>query len=593
MNSAPCETKARKFKCRVDSKGKATELPLLRVGGSVHENPHMRAFWGSTISFFLAFLGWFALSPLSLEVATSMGVCENQVYPPASVPTRVAYLTYKNLQTNLHYCQYGVQEVDGTPADCHEVPADAVAVGSPEAQKYRPEVLSSCVCTPGTHCQRVIANAGVAAVSSTIFVRAALGTLLERFGPVQVQAGLLSFGAVWVAMAGAITAPWNYTLIRFFIGCVGATFVTNQFWCSLMFAPNVVGTANATAAGWGNLGGGVTQIFMMSVLFTPMVNAGLDHNTAWRVAMLVPAVVFLLCALALKLCCWDTPTCKRFDVTVIGKTKKPSLRDYVEVLKDVRVVIMIFQYSACFGAELAMNNQLATHFRTYFQLGAGDATLLAGCFGLMNLFARSLGGASSDLCFHHFGFRGRIWVQFLALVFEAIFLFAFGRVDHSQPWYVALGVLVCFSLFVQMAEGTSYGIVPFMKPDQLAVVSAVVGAGGNLGAVIAGVGFYQPIHDALLPFQVHAGYVLFWALLSPLCYWPDKGGMFQAPKALPAASKSSIPSSEETASTVATCADVIGAVVPVGAVESQSSKSTPRAAERGGLCMCAKSLCRL
>ncbi|CAE7393923.1 NRT2.5 [Symbiodinium necroappetens] len=444
-----------------------------------------------------------------------MGVCENQVYPPASVPTRVAYLTYKNLQTNLHHCQYGVQEVDGTPADCHEVPADAVAVGSPEAQKYRPEVLSSCVCTPGTHCQRVIANAGVWASPSP-------GWAAELWGCLGSYGGS-HHGAMELSVLSR-----NYTLIRFFIGCVGATFVTNQFWCSLMFAPNVVGTANATAAGWGNLGGGVTQIFMMSVLFTPMVNAGLDHNTAWRVAMLVPAVVFLLCALALKLCCWDTPTCKRFDVTVIGKTKKPSLRDYVEVLKDVRVVIMIFQYSA-----------------------------------------------------------------FLALVFEAIFLFAFGRVDHSQPWYVALGVLVCFSLFVQMAEGTSYGIVPFMKPDQLAVVSAVVGAGGNLGAVIAGVGFYQPIHDALLPFQVHAGYVLFWALLSPFYYWPDKGGMFQAPKALPAASKSGIPSSEETASTVATCADVIGAVVPVGAVESQSSKSTPRAAERGGLCMCAKSLCRL
>ena len=45
-----------------------------------------------------------------------------------------------------------------------------------------------------------------------------------------------------VAMAAAITAPWNYALIRLFTGCPGATFVTDQFWCSLMFAPNVTVT---------------------------------------------------------------------------------------------------------------------------------------------------------------------------------------------------------------------------------------------------------------------------------------------------------------------------------------------------------------
>ena len=73
-----------------------------------------------------------------------------------------------------------------------------------------------------------------------------------------------------------------------------------------------------------------------------------------------------------------------------------------------------------------------------------------------NLFARSsLEESASDLMFKFFAFRGRIWAQFLALFFEAIFLFAFGNVDNSQPWYVALAVLVCFSLFVQMAEGTS------------------------------------------------------------------------------------------------------------------------------------------
>ena len=490
----------------------------------------MRAFWASTISFFLAFLGWFALAPLGLEVATSMGQCENQLYPPASNPTRPAYLKYKNLKTGLTYCQYGtVKNSDGALEDCQPVPADKLN-GTPEEQmQYRPEVLASCVCTTGTDCNGMIANAGVAAVASTIFVRIALGTLLERFGPVNVQSGLLTFGAIWVAMAAAISAPWNYTLIRFFIGCAGATFVTNQFWCSLMFSPNVVGTANATAAGWGNLGGGVTQIFMISVLFNPMVNSGMAADMAWRVSMIVPAVLFLICAVTMKLLCWDTPNAKRFDVAVTGKTKKPSLWDYVEVLKDVRVLVMIFQYSACFGTELAMNNQLATHFRTYFQMAAADASALAGAFGLMNLFARSLGGITSDILFKYIGFRGRIWAQFLSLFFEAIFLFGFGSVDNTQPWYVALAVLVCFSLFVQMAEGTSYGIVPFMNKQQLAVVSALVGAGGNLGAVIAGFCFYKPIEDELLPFKVHAGYVMFWALLSPCYYWKEHGGMFHGP----------------------------------------------------------------
>merc|ERR1719145_316260 len=232
----------------------------------------------------------------------------------------------------------------------------------------------------------------------------------------------------------------------------------------------------------------------------------------------------------MKLLCWDTPTAPRFTTADTGKVTKASLWDYVEVLKDPRVVIMIFQYSACFGTELAMNNQLALHFRTYFQMKASDAASLASAFGGMNLFARSLGGIGSDLLFSKFGFPGRIWAQFLALFFEAIFLFAFGCVTNDNEWYVALMVLICFSTFVQMAEGTSYGIVPFMIPKQLAIVSALVGAGGNLGAVIAGKCFYAPIDDELLPFRIHAGYVMFWALLNFVYYWPHLGGMLVGPK---------------------------------------------------------------
>merc|ERR1711907_161508 len=141
------------------------------------------------------------------------------------------------------------------------------------------------------------ANAGIASVGSTVFVRIILGTGLEVLGPVNVQCMLLTFGGSMVGLSSLINGPTMYTVLRFLIGCAGATFVTNQFWCSLMFAPNVVGTANATAAGWGNLGGGVTQVFMIVVLFNPFVAAGMSKNTAWRVAMFVPSFAFVCCAL--------------------------------------------------------------------------------------------------------------------------------------------------------------------------------------------------------------------------------------------------------------------------------------------------------
>ena len=98
--------------------------------------------------------------------------------------------------------------------------------------------------------------------------------------------------------------------------------------------------------------------------------------------------------------------------------------------------------------------------------------------------------------------------------------FRSGCVSNEFQWYHALGALVMFSLCVQSAEGTSYGIVPFMKPEQLACVSALVGAGGNAGAVFAGFCFYkQNWEDTLTPFKLHALYVIVTALMNPLYSW--------------------------------------------------------------------------
>ena len=207
--------------------------------------------------------------------------------------------------------------------------------------------------------------------------------------------------------------------------------------------------------------------------------------------------MFVICAICMKLMCWDMPTARNHDQSVTGSTPRPSMWDYVDVLRDIHVVVMMVQYSACVSTELAKNKHLVKHFRTYFQMDASSA--LAGAFGLMDLFARSFGGISSDICFKYFGFPGRIWAQFLARFFEAFLPFSFGKVDNSQLWYVALAVLVRFSLFVQMAAGTSFGVMPFMSRKQLAVVFALVGVARSLSVVTATADADSTNVDAGLP----------------------------------------------------------------------------------------------
>ena len=44
-----------------------------------------------------------------------------------------------------------------------------------------------------------------------------------------------------------------------------------------MFTKEIAGTANALVGGWGNLGGGVTQLVMGAVLF-PLFKTGMSFN---------------------------------------------------------------------------------------------------------------------------------------------------------------------------------------------------------------------------------------------------------------------------------------------------------------------------
>merc|ERR1712226_215725 len=137
-------------------------------------------------------------------------------------------------------------------------------------------------------------------------------------------------------------------------------------------------------------------------------------------------------------CSQDTAVGK-FNVAILGKTKKAGCMDYLRVVSDYRLFLMIFQYSACFGCELVMNNTLATHFHDEFGMDLVASGALALVFGGMNLFARSSGGILSDWANKRYHMCGRLWAHFVSLFGQAVFLFLFGCITKEfGGWPLAL-----------------------------------------------------------------------------------------------------------------------------------------------------------
>jgi len=92
-----------------------------------------------------------------------------------------------------------------------------------------------------------IGNIIIASVSATIFARLLIGKLCDSLGPRLSYTILLLLGAFPVMLIGLSNSYETFLIFRFVIGIIGASFVITQFHTSMMFAPNIIGTANAVS----------------------------------------------------------------------------------------------------------------------------------------------------------------------------------------------------------------------------------------------------------------------------------------------------------------------------------------------------------
>ncbi|KAJ3354465.1 High-affinity nitrate transporter 2.1 [Entophlyctis luteolus] len=326
---------------------------------------------------------------------------------------------------------------------------------------------------------------------------------------------ILVLGSIPQAFSVLSTNSAGIIASRVFISIFGAAFVPCQYWTTAFFSPEIVGSANAIVAGWGNMGAGVTNLVIPRIFNLFYYDIGLSRSLSWKLTVgVVPVVLILIIAFV----CWrfgkDSPDPEFVEtpsktMNVNGKLVEidkhiinPAARTHTVVYLLYKtflipaVPILMIHYACSFGVELSLDGAIGNYFIDEFGVDQSTASLFSGLFGLMNLFTRATGGVVSDLMARRFGQIGRIYWHFVIFGISTVSLIAFSYVRDISS---SLALLVVFSFAVEANCGSTFGLVPFVGPF-MGSTSGLVGAGGNIGAALFNVLLASYVNDTRTAF---------------------------------------------------------------------------------------------
>jgi NNP family nitrate/nitrite transporter-like MFS transporter len=377
-------------------------------------------------------------------------------------------------------------------------------------------------------------------VALTIPARVLIGVLVDKVGPRKSYTGVLFVGGLLCLAFAAAQTYQQLAILRFLLGFVGAGFVVGIRLIAEWFPAKEVGFAEGIYGGWGNLGAAVVSMTMPfiafnivggadgwraaiavtgllsivysfifyrsvrdtpegSTYFRPMKSGGLEVTTkgdflfyvfmtaplylvlafmAWRLS---PAGLKLLTnneTLIAYLVIAMLTTYQYFKIWHVNKhlfvTNAPVPPRY----QFKQVAILNLAYMACFGSELAVISMLPQYFIDNFGASQLVAGFSAGCFAVMNIFARPGGGYLSDAI----GRRKILVICLFGQTIGYVLMSQMGNGGWSLP--MALGLVITTSIFVQGACGAVYSIIPLIQRRMTGQIAGMAGAYGNVGGVL-------------------------------------------------------------------------------------------------------------
>ena len=344
------------------------------------------------------------------------------------------------------------------------------------------------------------------AISGTVILRVLIGPISDGIGIRTAFSVLLILSSIPGFLLAASTGYAAIVVFRFLVGFAGASFVLTQLWTTMMFDLNVVGIANATSAGWGNLGGGISQMLNSAVFASCKAN-GMKNDTAWRITCAwSPAVIFVLGVLvffftddspygnfkelkrrkeASAAAKADAEAAELEALKTGGEPGSIAAKSLLEAASSWQTWILHLCYMFSFGVELIVNGNIVSYFVTTFGMTQGEAGMIGSIFGFLNIFARSLGGFMSDRLNTRMGPTGRLWALFIQTLLMGTALISFSSLTRDDTG-IGLMVLnlVIWGTLTSMTEGGCFAVVPYVLPSAIGGVAGIVGAGGNAGAML-------------------------------------------------------------------------------------------------------------
>jgi len=313
-------------------------------------------------------------------------------------------------------------------------------------------------------------------------IRLPLGMWTDRFGGRIVLFILMLSTVLPIWMISRATEFWHFLLTGLFVGVAGGSFTVGIAYCARWFPKQRQGLAMGIF-GAGNTGAAVNKLVAPTIVVA----------FGWAMVPQVYAVIMLVTAVLFW--CFSYT-----DADHASAATHVSVREQLAVLKDPTVWRYSQYYSIVFGGYVALALWMTKYYIAEYGFDLQLAALLAAGFSIPGGLLRAIGGWFADKYGAH---TVTWWVLWVSLV--CLFFLSYPQTDlivqtvgGPKTFHFGLDPVMFTILMFTMGIAFAIGKASVFKyisddyPQNIGVVSGVVGLAGGLG------GFILPIMFGLL-----------------------------------------------------------------------------------------------